>query len=408
MNAEIVARAYRARWVFPVTRLPIDGGIVTVGGGRILAVGENISGQPPRDLGDVALLPGLVNAHTHLEFSLLGQPLGQPGMAFADWIRSVIEWLRSSQPRGHDSAILAGLAESQAAGVVAIGEIALGVWPREIPQSLSNLAAVIFRELLGLAKERVVPLCSLAEQHIAGFEHGPARGPPHVAGLSPHAPYTVHPDVLARTCELSAAHRVSVAMHLAETREELELLRSHTGALVELLQSLGVWHPEVLPQLQRPLDYLRKLATAHRALVIHGNYLAADEIAFVAAQRERMSIVYCPRTHAYFGHDAYPLAQMLAAGVRVAAGTDSRASNPDLNLWAELQHIAAHHLGISPEAILRIGTLSGADALGLQNDFGSIEVGKSARLALARFPSGQTPTLEALLGGPATTVTPIP
>jgi len=100
MNADSPPVALRARWVFPVTRPPIDGGLVTVGGGRILAVGQNTSGQPPRDLGDVALLPGLVNAHTHLEFSQLQQPLGQPGMGFADWIRCVIEWRRQAPSGG--------------------------------------------------------------------------------------------------------------------------------------------------------------------------------------------------------------------------------------------------------------------------------------------------------------------
>src|SRR5262245_43161177 len=97
--------AIRARWVYPVDRPPIDGGIVTIAAGRIVAVGENTSGQPPHDLGDVALIPGLMNAHTHLEFSLLRQPLGRPGTPFAKWIRQVIEFLRQSQPTGDDSAI---------------------------------------------------------------------------------------------------------------------------------------------------------------------------------------------------------------------------------------------------------------------------------------------------------------
>src|SRR5207248_5598397 len=140
----------------------------------------------------------------------------------------------------------------------------------------------------------------------------------------------------------------------------------------EVLQSAGAWHPEVIPLGRRPLDYLQALATAHRALVVHGNYLVADEIEFLAAHRERMSLVYCPRTHAYFGHEPYPVSQMLAAGVRVAVGTDSRASNPDLRLLEELRHIARHHPGVSPEAMLRMGTIAGAEALGIAADYGSI------------------------------------
>jgi len=402
MNADSPPVALRARWVFPVTRPPIDGGLVTVGGGRILAVGQNTSGQPPRDLGDVALLPGLVNAHTHLEFSQLQQPLGQPGMGFADWIRCVIEWRRQAPSGGQHSAIIAGLAESRAAGVAAVGEIAAGDWPSALPPPLAEVSAVVFRELLGLSAERVTPLCELAEQHVGRMPSGPASGLPHVAGLSPHAPYTVHPELLGRVCELSAVRRVPVAMHLAETREELELLQSQGGPLIELLASLGAWHPEILPRGQRPLDYLRVLAGAHRALVVHGNYLADDEIEFLAGNREQMSAVYCPRTHAYFRHEPYPLAKMLAAGVRVAVGADSRASNPDLNLWAELQHIAERYPDIAPGTILRIGTLSGAEAFGLDRELGSIEVGKSACLAMAQLPPGGGPPLETLFSGSVT------
>ncbi|HZN34991.1 MAG TPA: amidohydrolase family protein, partial [Pirellulaceae bacterium] len=199
---------------------------------------------------------------------------------------------------------------------------------------------------------------------------------------------------------------VPVAMHLAETREELELLESHSGPLVEMLGSLGAWQPTALSRGLRPLDYLRTLATAHRALVIHGNYLAADEIEFAAAHRDRMSVVYCPRTHAFFRHEPYPLAKMRDAGVRVAVGTDSRASNPDLNLWSELRHIAEHHRGVSPDEILRMGTLAGAEALGLDGDLGSITPGKSARLVMASLPAGGQAALAAILES-ASTIVPV-
>lgn len=398
--------ALRARWVFPVDRPPIAGGVVSIREGRIESVGENTSGRPPRDLGDVALLPGLINAHTHLEFSLLRQPLGRPGVPFADWIRHVIEFLRQSQPTDNDSAICAGLAESQAAGVAGVGEIALRQWPRELPPSLAELPVVVFRELLGLTEERVPGLEQMATEHLAANVKGQAPGRSNL-GLSPHAPYTVHPRLLQRACELSVQHKIPLAMHLAESREELELLSTHSGPLVSLLESFGAWHPAALARGLRPLEYLRTLATAHRSLVIHGNYLATDEIAFAAAHRDRMSIVYCPRTHAFFGHERYPLAGMLAAGVRVAVGTDSRASNPDLNLWSELRHIAEHHPGISPDAILRMGTLAGAEALGLVGELGSITPGKRAQLVIAPLPPDGRPTLGEILAESAAGVRPL-
>jgi aminodeoxyfutalosine deaminase len=388
--------AVRARWILPVDRPPIEGGIVTLAAGKIVAVGENQSGSSLRDLGDVALLPGLVNAHTHLEFSLLDQPLGEAGLPFPNWIGRVVEYRRSQAKalmvetdgfqRFRRRAAQRGLAELQAAAAVAVGEIATPDWPRECFPA-AGLSTTLFLELLGLSADVEESLKSAKSFLDEVLDLRTSLRP----GLSPHAPYTVSPDLVRGACALSAQERIPVAMHLAESREELELLASHAGPLVEVLQSLGAWHPNVLPRGLRPLDYLEMLATAHRALVIHGNYLAADEVEFLAAHHSRMSLVYCPRTHAYFGHEAYPLAQFLKAGVRVAVGTDSRASNPDLSLWRELQHIARHHPDVSPEAILRMGTLAGAEALGIVDHFGTISPGKSSRLAVVRLADAASP-----------------
>ena len=122
-------------------------------------------------------------------------------------------------------------------------------------------------------------------------------------------------------------------MHLAESREELELLADGAATFRELLEERSMWDAAAIPARHRGRSIIcGVLAEAPRSLVIHGNYLAGDEIAFLGQRRETMSVVYCPRTHAYFGHEPYPLEAMLAAGVRVALGTDSRASNPDLEL----------------------------------------------------------------------------
>ncbi len=141
---------------------------------------------------------------------------------------------------------------------------------------------------------------------------------------------------------------VPVAMHLAESREELDLLRDGTGPFQDLLDERSMWDPQAIPLGSRPLDYLRMLADAPRALVIHGNYLDDEELAFLGANRERMSLVYCPRTHAYFFHPPYPLGRALAAGVHVALGTDSRASNPDLSLLEEMRFVCAPILQLAP------------------------------------------------------------
>jgi cytosine/adenosine deaminase-related metal-dependent hydrolase len=397
------AVAYRARWVVPVDQPPIEGGIVTIAGGRIVAVGRNEADVPSRDLGDVALLPGFVNAHTHLEFSLLEKPLGEPGMAFPDWIARVVQHRRERNKalfvetdgfqRFRRRAATAGLAESRSSAVAAVGDVATPGWPRECFPA-AGLNATIFLELLGLEPNQQDGLLSTAHSFVLDLQDATGGLRP---GLSPHAPYTASPRLVKSVCELSAAERFPVAMHLAESREELELLATHQGRLVEALQGLGAWNPEAIATGLRPRDYLQWLSTAHRSLVIHGNYLTGDELEYLGGQCDRMSVVYCPRTHTYFGHEPYPLNDMLAAGMRVAVGTDSRASNPDLRLMEELREIARRHPTVSPEVILRMGTLGGAEALGIAHEFGSITPGKRARLAVITLPPDTSDPLAVIL-----------
>jgi len=381
----------KARYLFPVASPPIPDGVLTVDGHRIVAVGENTSGRDPVDLGNVALLPGLVNAHTHLEFSDLAGPLGEPGMPFADWIAAVVAHRRDVEEASDDIgqrrslAIQAGLAESIRCGTTTIGEIATPGWPSD-PFRASPVNSTVFLELIGLSEDRIGPLVDLSREHI---ETGGSEETAWHAGLSPHAPFTVHLDLLRQIAELSATTETPLTMHLAETLDELELLMSGTGPFVPLLERLDAWQPTAIPSGTKPLDYLRRMSRAHRSLVIHGNYLRSEEIEFLAAHRGYMSIVYCPRTHAYFGHTEYPLAEMLSAGVNVALGTDSRASNPDLSILEEMRHIYRHCSGIPPSEILRLGTRSGADALGLGRDIGVLTPGARADLTVVELPDAE-------------------
>ncbi len=380
--------ALKARWVFPVDGPPVPDGMVTVAQGRIVAVGQNTSGRPPLDLGDVALLPGLINAHTHLEFSQLLQPLGRSGCSFVQWVTAVIADRRDRAMEANQTepwqtaAVMRGLEECQQCGTVAVGEIAMPGGSTE-HFAASDLDCTLFLELLGLDPNRVGPLMTLAREHVAAAQRD---GTLWRAGLSPHAPYSVHPTLLPRVCQLSREARVPVAMHLAETQEELEFLDTGGGDFVPLLQSLNAWHADAIARGTKPLDYLRVLAQADRALVVHGNYLSDEEIRFLAECSDRMSVVYCPRTHAYFGHRPYPLAGMLARGVHIALGTDSRASNPDLCLLAEMRFIYRHHQHVAPADVLRLGTINGARSLGLRDQLGSIAVGKRADFTTVGLP----------------------
>jgi cytosine/adenosine deaminase-related metal-dependent hydrolase len=381
----------KARYVFPVSAPPIRDGLVTIDGERIVRVGSDLKDGPIRDLGNVAILPGLINAHTHLELSDLTQPLGYPGIGFVDWVKQLVAY-RFQRTATPAEAVETGLQESASRGVTALGEIAQPGWPIA-SFDRARLDATVFLELIAPTTARVDAALELARQHLARRERiaGGEASTPGVPqswrpGLSPHAPYSVHPELLAAVAQISAAQRVPIAFHLAESREELEFLRSGTGPLRDFLNDLGAWEPGGFSTGQRPLDYLHALAPAHRTLVIHGNYLDDEEIAFLAAHADHMAVAYCPRTHDWFQHAAYPLERLVSSGATVALGTDSRASSPDLSLLAEMRRVATKHPRVPGHAVLRLGTLGGAQALGIADAQGSLEPGKRANLTVVALP----------------------
>ena len=379
---------FRARWVFPVSRPPINGGVVRIQNGLIQEVSQAQQETEGVDLGNCAILPGLVNVHTHLEFSQLTEPLAEAGTPLPTWIRRVIEY-RSQQVQGQLSdqqtainRINNGLVESQNFGTALIGEIATRQWPTS-PFESSPISSTVFLELMGLSDDRVKDVEQMSRAHL---QLASRPGTRWNAGLSPHAPYTASLQLVEQTAKLSAETDTPVAMHLAESREELQLLNQGDGSLRDLLEERGFWFEGVIPKKTSIRDYLERLSLCARTLVIHGNYLNSGDIEFLAQRANRMSVIYCPRTHAFFGHDRYPLQELFKAGICVGLGTDSRASNPDLSLWRELRSVARFHPGVSPKTILEMATVGGAIALGRSTEFGTIEPGKRAALTMIRLP----------------------
>ncbi|QDU40639.1 Aminodeoxyfutalosine deaminase [Maioricimonas rarisocia] len=366
----------QARWLFPVAGEPIENGEIGIASGRIDYVGPIRSGST-LDLGNSAILPGLINAHTHLEFSTITSPL-QPPRPFASWIGSVVQW-RRERKRPAAEAIRIGLDESARSGVTMLAEIATSGWD-DVRLSEGAPAVVRFQELLGLTDEAITAQVETAESIADAVKDDPQSR----FGLSPHTPFTVHPELYRRTLEIARDANLPVAIHLAETTEELQLLAGGTGPLVAMLRNFGVWQEGLFPPGSRPLDWLKLLADVPRALVVHGNYLESDEIDWLA-DHPHVSVVYCPRTHAFFQHSPHPWRTMLARGVNVTLGTDSRASNPDLNLWDEVRFLADAHPDVPAETLLRLVTSNAARALGIDADRGTLAAGKAADLALFKL-----------------------
>lgn len=416
LNDFSVTRNQRIRSAWLVTGVgePLRGGCVLVRNGRIVDVERKAEGPIDIDLEDSILMPGLINSHTHLEFSGLEEPLSAES-GFTDWVRQVIAYrqdrwgsLASDEQKAvRKDDLRRGLEESLRSGVVAIADIATSPYPMgELLSVDSQRPALIWGlgEVLGWTEQRQLEmrdsfyrmqadaLAAVSGRQAEiddsndGSEYRIGNGGfDYRWGISPHAPYSTSPRLIQWCIERSRAERRLLAMHLGETREEMEWLHNRKGMFAELLERLGIGRVPLLPQWNNARDYLVHLSRAWRALIVHANYLEEGDWEVLVKNRGHMSVVYCPRTHRHFGHSKYPLREMLAAGVRVTVGTDSRASNPDLSVWGELQAIATNGTGLSPAEILKLGTTEAADGLGINADFGTLEAGKSARFSLAKI-----------------------
>ena len=377
------ATTVRARWCFPVDQPGWENAWLTLCDGRILERGKGHPGRPHMDLGDVAILPGLINPHTHLEFSNLNDPLGIAGTPFPDWVGDVIRWRRGqvSDPAIARSmktrAIQTGIAESYRNGVYAIGEIASPPW-QDWQYSHSLLPIRLFHEFLGLTSERSEAAWScLADQRESMTPPADSGYQQLQLGVSPHAPYTVRLEDVARLGSKAAERHQPLAMHLAESPEEMEMIDRRSGAFVDMLSSVDAWDPKALGSHPSIRAYLEAVfaSPVKQFLVVHGNFLRQEDLDLLQQFKDRATVIYCPRTHAYFEHPAYPLQPLLSRGIPVALGTDSRASNPDLSPWREAQSVANNFPEIPGAQILRMATENGARALMLENGVGTLKTG---------------------------------
>lgn len=362
---------YRARWVLPITSPPIAGGWLEVDSrGTVIGMGD---AKPPSnaiDLGDTAILPALVNAHTHLEFSDLAGPLGHRGISLADWIELAIQSRLHRDEKVVGETIAHGIAMSRSVGVGLIADIATP--PNVFAGTVNATQVVAFPEVIGLSPERSAQRFTAARDLQAD-------------GISPHAPYSLGRGDIDRVVDLAITENRNVAMHLAESPDERELCFGASGPFARTLRRIGAWREDVFPW-QTETDWcgvVGTLSRAPRSLIVHGNDLTEKELRCISAHRQ-LTIVYCPRTHDYFGHPRHPIERAWGLGIRVALGTDSLASNPDLSIWSEVQFLFKERPDLNALKILAAATMDGADAIGCPSR-GRIEVG--SRPGLIQVPT---------------------
>lgn len=389
---------YRARFVLPITAPPIRDGWVAVDDGIVEGVGGGPGPQAAeRDLGSVALLPGLVNAHTHLELSHLHGAIPRSA-DFVSWARGIIASRRERpDPRTPDivDAIDRGIAESLAAGTAALGDIS---------NTLVSVERLVQTPLFGVVFHELLRFNAPDPDAVVAEALARVRALPRTdrlrTTLAAHAPYSVAPSVLRairRAVEADAALG-PVSIHLAESRAEVDFVATGTGPWRALLEQIGSWDASWRPAGATPVAY----ADAHgwlddRTVVVHGVQMSPADLATVAARGA--TLVTCPRSNEHTGAGRPPVEAFYASGVRVAVGTDSLASAPDLNVFAELAALRRLAPGVPPRLLLDSATRQGAAALGFGRRLGAIESGFSARLIAVQVPPAVDDVEEYLVGG---------
>ncbi len=384
---------YLANWVVPVSSLPIANGAVVVEGDRIVAVGPQsaVSSQFPsaatRDFGEAAILPGLVNCHSHLELTVMRGYLEREENDFFAWLRKLTiarlermttDDLYLSAASGAVEAARAGItcvadaADSAATSMRALRDVGLrGIVYQESFGPDAKLARENFEKL----KDKVERLRELANELVS-------------IGVSPHAPYTVCGAQLELIAEYALKEKLPVMMHAAESEAEFQFMREGSGPFADGLSRRNI---EWVAQKLSPIKYLASHGILDtRPLLAH--CIRVDEEDIDLLKQADARVAHCPKSNAKLGHGRAPLAAFINRGIKVGLGSDSVAGNNNCDLIEDARFAALGSRAagetvengrmIDATDVLRAATLGGAEALGLESQVGSIEIGKQADITV--------------------------
>jgi cytosine/adenosine deaminase-related metal-dependent hydrolase len=362
---------------------PIAHGAVRVEGTRIVAVGRAedlppLAGEEVVELGAATLLPGLINAHCHLDFTRF-KGIIRERQSFTEWIKTINALRRSFTTQDYIDAIGEGFALLAQGGVTTVANIE--AFPELLPHlPVPPLRTWWFLELIDVRSrimedETLLGALSFFDSHpdwLGGF------------GLSPHAPYTASVDLyrLARSC--GEKYSMLSTTHIAESVEEHEMFSHARGPLHDFLASLGRDNSDCGQG--SALSHLVEHGVIGEGWIIaHLNYLQDYDYDLLA--RSGASVVHCPKCHTYFGHAPFPLRALRSHGINVCLGTDSLASNNSLDMRAEMREAQQLH-GLDERDVLEMVQLNGARALGQTGKLGEISAGSTADLVA--FPHGES------------------
>jgi cytosine/adenosine deaminase-related metal-dependent hydrolase len=374
----------RARVIVTMDGPPIENGAIAVSGNRIIDVGKfpeisaRHSGQQLIDLGEQVMLPGLINAHCHLDYTCLRGQI-PPKKSFADWIRAINAEKAKLSAQDYLASITEGFAEAKRFGTTTIAN--LTAFPELIPQLAPPIRAWWFAELIDVrSPERAN---ELVDRAIGALKQ--ARDSGGGLGLAPHALFTASTNLYRRCEEIAQRENILLTTHLAESREEMSMFRDGAGPLYDFMRSIGRPMDDCGHDTSLALFVSAIGAPGGRALpvgwiVAHLNELAKSDFELLEAFRGKFHVVHSPRSHDYFAHSAFAFERLRDLGFNICLGTDSLASNENLNLFAEMRAFRRGEAAVSPKETLEMVTVNGGYALGRPQILGRIRANYFADL----------------------------
>lgn len=394
-------QVYTAQHLLPIASPAVRDGAVAVDDGRIVHAGprdevlKSVPEQTPvHELGPAVILPGLVNAHTHLELSWMGAE-SLPRGDYVEWLRAMLDLRERADPKKAREAAEEALKSIVERGTVAVGDVGNEGWAAPVV-ARSPLHGILFYELYGLrAGQAETMLKDAAErlQQISEDSDVSAAADRLCLALTPHAPHTTSVALLRALAGRAAASGEPLSIHVAESPAEIALLADGTGPLADLYRERGFTDEGWQPPGRTPIEHLKRLGVlSSHTLAVHCVHL--DKPDHSSLQAARATVVACPRSNEFLGVGTAPVPALMREGIPVALGTDSLASSPDLDLFAEMASLRRDYPELSPAAVLRMATFNGARALGLGERLGSIKPGKLAELIVVPLPDESDDPLE--------------
>ena len=379
----------RARCILPIGETPIDNGALLIDSGQIKWIGpwrqcDTVDTGPVTDLGEVALIPGLINAHCHLDYTNMAGQIPPPKY-FPDWVKTILSFkahwsfteFAESWLKGARMLLESGV--TTVADIESVPELLKEVW------SSTPLRLISFLEMTGVKSQR--PTQEILDETIEQIE-ALEKNERKETGFSPHSLYATTPDLVEQSAKIARERNWLLCTHLAESESEYRMFVEAGGPFYDWLKG------------QRNMDDCGKgspIKMAHEygllgpdLLAVHVNYLAMGDVDLLA--RTRTSVAHCPRSHDYFSHDAFPYDTLTKANVNVCLGTDSLASTrkangkePVLNLWNEMRLFGSKHAGVSPREIFELVTLNPAKAFGKSNSIGQLKTSAQADVTVMAY-----------------------